>query len=147
MKIAEKMREGYRKYESLSHGVLHGDPHNYNIRYTDGLPTLFDFDSFGYGPQMYDLGEQVWNISVFDFITEDEKAQQIRWLMNGYESVRPLDEAVKASIPFYAALRSFRLCGVFLMSRIRNGEPSADSEDVRGSLAFTEHLLMKDFDL
>ncbi len=78
--VAEVLREGYRRYENVSYGILHADPHNYNIHYTDGVPTLFDFDSFGYGPQMYDLGEQIWNISVFDndYLSERAKKEQIK---------------------------------------------------------------------
>ncbi|MGN1347228.1 MAG: phosphotransferase enzyme family protein [Eubacteriales bacterium] len=147
--IAERLRVRFHEYENLSPGFLHGDPHNYNIRYTDLAPKFFDFDSFGFGPQMYDLGEQMWNILILEFLPETERMMQLHWLLCGYESVRPLDDAMRWSIPYYAGLRAFRLCGAFLLSAIRNGArtPALDVEKVRDTLVFIENLETKKFDM
>jgi Ser/Thr protein kinase RdoA (MazF antagonist) len=143
-KIAGTLR---KKFQSLSDttdqsfGIIHGDTHNYNIRYRENGPILFDFDSFGFGPRMYDLGEQLWNIKMFN-LNKDAEQLQLSWLLHGYESVRPLSEKERDSIVFYAAVRDLWLMGAQLMSISRNrGASFADQEYADTHLAFLKSFV------
>lgn len=141
--LSEWLRAGFAEHWNDSYGILHADPHNYNIKFTGDKPCIFDFDSFGYGLQMYDLGEQYWNINMFQLPAEEEK-QQIKWLLEGYESVRPLTEHQRESIPFLAAVRDFRLMGAFLMSTFRNRDTSfIDSEFAKNHIEYLKNTREK----
>lgn len=135
-RLAGILRLEFARHREDSFGLLHADPHNYNIRFTGGRPVLFDFDSFGYGPQMYDLGEQYWNMTMFQ-LPPAEEAQQLAFLLEGYESVRPLSSAQRESIGYFALVRDFRLMGAQLLSTFRNrGTSFIDKEYAQGHIDY-----------
>lgn len=95
------------------YGLCHGDTHNYNIKFYNMIPTLFDFDCLGYGLRMYDLAIQRWNISMFH-LEASEEAKQWNELIEGYASIHPLGEKELGSINLLVATRVIWLMGVQL---------------------------------
>jgi len=68
--------------------------HPGNIHYDGDELTLFDFDHCAYGWRAYEL-------ALTEFIPEAKKIE----LLKGYESIRPLSQGEKESIPVFAKLR------------------------------------------
>lgn len=85
-------------------GMCHGDLHYENIflETSSGRITLFDFDFCGHGFLTYDLG-------CFCRYERDSQDNKIKFF-EGYEKIRPLNQAEKESVPYFEVLmRVFHL--------------------------------------
>jgi len=78
---------------------LHGDCHPGNILWRDGGAHFVDLDDALTGPAMQDL----WMLLSGD---SQARAQQLQWLLDGYEVFRPLD---RRELHLIEALRGLRL--------------------------------------
>ncbi len=101
--LAPRLR---KRLESLcasngSYGVIGGDFHggNHHID-NEGKMTFFDFDSCGYGFRAYDLAVLRHNSRLGGWNPEIADA-----VLAGYESLRPLSEEERRSIPLFMMTR------------------------------------------
>ena len=74
-------------------GIIHGDLHPGNVRFEGDQVTFFDFDHCAYGWRAYDLGPM-------SFLPE----AKFEKVMEGYESVRPLSEGERSSLPAFCKI-------------------------------------------
>jgi Ser/Thr protein kinase RdoA (MazF antagonist) len=82
-------------------GLIHGDLNGGNIHVSSsGDATIFDFDHFGYGWRAYDLTSFYRGPD-----SSAEQQERANAFFEGYETVRPLTEAERASLPAFAACR------------------------------------------
>ena len=75
-------------------GIIHGDLHPGNIRFQDDQVTFFDFDHCAYGWRAYDLAP-----------SSSLPEAKYEKFIEGYESIRPLSERERESLPVFAKLR------------------------------------------
>ena len=94
-------------------GIIHADLHTGNVHFQGDQITLFDFDHCAYGWRAYDLAPLA-------FLPKE----QYEKFMEGYESVRPLSEQERESLPTFKKLRSFWNFGDFLATASLTAEPS-----------------------
>lgn len=112
------------KQEELIQGICHGDlqAENFHIDENNQL-TFFDFDFFGQGYLIYDIG-------VFMWYDHKNKPPEIRnAFLNGYESKRRLTETERSFIPWLSTVRA--IFQMALYCRISDGKqlplwPSAE---------------------
>ncbi len=78
---------------------LHGDCHPGNILWREGAPHFVDLDDALMGPAMQDL----WMLCTGD---APARAQQMNWLLEGYEIFRPLE---RRELHLIEPLRAMRL--------------------------------------
>ena len=82
--------------ENGAYGIIHADLHRSNMHYDRGRGfTFFDFDHCAYGWRAYDLCT-LW-------MTLEDRVRPA--LLDGYASVRPLQEAEREVLPLFVALR------------------------------------------
>ena len=94
------------KYDDLL-GYCHGDIQPSNYFFKEDRPVIFDFDCMGWGYFAYDLGVLLANLT---FHAEDIYEKTV-WcaFIDGYNSVRQLNEDEKKSIYIFAALHLLRV--------------------------------------
>lgn len=94
------------KYDDLI-GYCHGDIQPSNYFFKEDRPVIFDFDCMGLGYFAYDLGVLLANLT---FHAEDIYEKTV-WcaFIDGYNSVRQLNEDEKKSIYIFAALHLLRV--------------------------------------
>jgi Ser/Thr protein kinase RdoA (MazF antagonist) len=90
------------KADSPAFGLIHGDviPSNAIIR-EDGRLSIIDFDCVAYGWRMYDVATFLNEIAYWSMGDEAENA-----FLTGYESVRPIPQNEKETIPLLGAARN-----------------------------------------
>lgn len=88
----------------LPTGLCHGDVHLGNVLFQDSVPTLFDFEC-ALGPLAYDLG-CYWRKRVLADPDEVEWTNEWQAIIDGYGSIRQLEEEEHRAIPLFAALRA-----------------------------------------
>lgn len=101
--------------EELKQGICHGDlqAENFHIDEANQL-TFFDFDFFGHGYLIYDIG-------VFTWYDHKNKPPEIRnAFFKGYESKRRLTETERRLIPWFSTLRA--LFQMTLYCKISDGK-------------------------
>ena len=85
------------------YGFCHGDTGSANVHITaDGRLTLFDFDMCGSGWRAYDIGT---------FLIDEPEAI-VHAFLEGYESIRALQGAERASIPIFQIVQSIWVLGL-----------------------------------
>ena len=94
-------------------GIIHGDLHPSNVHFQGDQITLFDFDHCAYGWRAYDLAP----LAVLP-------KEQYEKFMEGYESVRPLSEQERESLPTFKKLRRLWNFGDFLATASLVNDPS-----------------------
>lgn len=99
--------------EGDEYGIIHGDVHGDNMHFQGDGVTLFDFDQCAYGWRAYDLIPSL-------FLPEDQKNA----LLQGYESVRPLSERERESLPAFTKLRGLWDVGDALATDSIRAEPN-----------------------
>lgn len=107
--ITEKVAQGLQQLPTKRpwFGMIHGDVVPSNALFgQDGSLILLDFDLCGYGWRMYDIATffneaQYWNM--------DEAAQTS--FLEGYESVFPIPQEQKQTLPLLGAARSIWALG------------------------------------
>lgn len=93
--------------EPLPASLCHGDLHLENVCFGGDTPTLIDFGECGYGPSAYDLA-CYWRKRVLAGATGSPWRAEWCALLEGYGSVRPLEERELHALPALAALRAIR---------------------------------------
>ncbi|WP_404407222.1 phosphotransferase [Jeotgalibacillus malaysiensis] len=106
--VVSKVKEVAENKE-LSYGFCHGDFHNFNFHLHDGNLEAFDYDCCGTGYRAYDLAVFWWNLK--NNYPQQEKTCW-RSFLNGYESVRKIDEVDKKALPYFVAARRIWFMGV-----------------------------------
>jgi Ser/Thr protein kinase RdoA (MazF antagonist) len=102
------------------YGFCHGDMHNGNVFFYGEDPQIFDFDCMGYGYRAYDICIFAWSktFGQEDYIKSDEWKKYLE----GYSSIRKLEEAELSCISALAALRQIWLMGLHLDGTKINSE-------------------------
>ena len=80
---------------------LHGDCHPGNLLWRDGHPNLVDLDDACNGPAVQDL----WMLLSGD---PEAAREQLNWLLQGYEQVRPFDHRELALVDALRLCRMLR---------------------------------------
>lgn len=85
----------------LVSGICHGDLQAENFHMTsEKCITFFDFDFFGKGYLVYDIGVFVW------YDHKNKPPEIVQAFLKGYESKRCLSEAERRAIPWMSTLRA-----------------------------------------
>lgn len=110
--------------EELVEGICHGDlqAENFHID-KDNQFTFFDFDFFGKGYLIYDIGVFMW------YDHKNKPPEIMNAFLKGYESVRPLTLTEHKMIPWLSIIRA--LFQMTLYCKISDGKqlplwPSAE---------------------
>lgn len=92
------------------YGFCHGDIQPSNINVNGEQPVLFDFDCMGYGWRSHDIAVFLFNNS----LENDKYRESKQWesFLDGYNSIRPLEENEIRAIPAFCALRNTWVIGV-----------------------------------
>jgi Ser/Thr protein kinase RdoA (MazF antagonist) len=89
------------KAADLATGICHGDLQSENFHVTDENKfTFFDFDFFGTGYLIYDIGVFMW------YDHKNKPPEIMRSFLKGYESKRPLTAREHQLIPWFSTLRA-----------------------------------------
>jgi Ser/Thr protein kinase RdoA (MazF antagonist) len=96
--------------EKPYYGYCHGDIHGGNVFFDGDEPKIFDFDCMGYGWRAYDICVYAWNETGSD----EKYVEKEPWkaFLDGYCSIRKLDEIEFEAINVFAALRELWLMGL-----------------------------------
>ena len=99
-------------------GFCHGDVQPNNYFFQGEYPVLFDFDCMGYGYFAYDLGVLLANLTFYD----NDIYQKSLWqsVIEGYQSVRRLNDDEEKAIFVFAALHLLRVLSYHAKCRERN---------------------------
>lgn len=83
-------------------GLCHGDLNRSNVHYSlqDGL-TLFDFEYCNYGWRAFDLATLI----------NTESDDHIQAYLNGYETVRAMDDAERSTLPVFQVAQKIWMLG------------------------------------
>ncbi|MEW5869843.1 MAG: phosphotransferase [Chloroflexota bacterium] len=93
---------------ALEKGFCHGDLQGFHANVTeDGVMTFFDFDCGGYGFRAYDLAVFRWCARL-----KDQEAVWWEPYLDGYRTVRPLNELDVQAIPLFVGARYIWHMGV-----------------------------------
>lgn len=101
--LAEEVH-GISVDESLSHGLVHGDPGDWNVLVQDGKPWLLDFDMCHRDLLAYDVGHLLSQWAAFaggggwDY-------GLARLMVNSYSQIRPISSKERRAIALSAPLR------------------------------------------
>lgn len=101
-------------FGDIAQGVCHGDLQAENFHVTsDDQFTFFDFDFFGTGYLVYDIGVFMW------YDHKNKPPEIINSFLKGYETHRKLSATELRSIPYFSTLRA--LFQMSLYCRISDG--------------------------
>ncbi|WP_105615621.1 phosphotransferase enzyme family protein [Vallitalea okinawensis] len=124
----------------MSYGMIHGDfgDGNYNIDYRNGNITLFDFDDAGYCWYMYEIAS-AWSASTGwvmhegDLVRRKVLMDQIfATIVEGYRSIRVLDDAYIEQLPLYLKLVEMEhFLGELLYVTITEGAIDFEDEELQ----------------
>ena len=97
-------------FDKPYYGYCHGDIHSGNVFFEDDKPKLFDFDCMGYGWRIYDISIYAWN----ETFSDEKFIESETWeaFLNGYNSIRELNDTERSSISVFAALRELWMMGL-----------------------------------
>lgn len=98
-------------------GLIHADVLRENVIINERSLTLIDFDDSGFGFRLFDLGT-----ALSQNLYEPNLAGITQALIEGYDSIRPLDEPDRAMLPLFTMLRTLASVG-WTMPRLAPGEP------------------------
>ncbi|GEM44527.1 phosphotransferase enzyme family protein [Deinococcus cellulosilyticus] len=98
---------------AAAYGVIHGDLHKTNVLITEtGDLHLIDFTTVGYGWRAHELAVLLWSTALVSDFEPRKFPQVFEAYLEGYESVRPLDEAERRALPHLAAAQHLWIMGV-----------------------------------
>lgn len=97
-------------YEKPYYGYCHGDIHSGNVFFNEDEPMVFDFDCMGYGWRAYDICVYAWNETAGDETYIEKEPWKV--FLEGYNSVRQLNEHELLAIHAFGALRDLWLMGL-----------------------------------
>ena len=101
--------------KQITSGICHGDLQAENFYFNNNEQlTFFDFDFFGAGFLVYDIGVFVW------YDHKNKPKNIIHSFLNGYQSQRKLTEIELKLIPYFSTLRA--LFQMTLYCKISDGK-------------------------
>lgn len=99
----------------LAEGICHGDLQAENFHVSSGNQfTFFDFDFFGTGYLVYDIGVFMW------YDQKNKPAKIIQSFLKGYETQRKLSAEELRLLPYFSTLRA--LFQMSLYCKISDGQ-------------------------
>lgn len=100
--------------QSLEIGLCHGDFHDWNVNYSNGKLTVFDFDCCSLGYRAYDIAVFLWNLK-----NNYKDKEKMSWnsFFDGYCSIRTISTSDISAIPYFVSIRRIWLLGVFLQNK------------------------------
>jgi len=84
----------------LAEGICHGDLQAENFHLTANQFTFFDFDFFGSGYLIYDIGVFIW------YDHKNKPAEIVDSFLKGYETQRKLSSTEIKLLPYFSTLRA-----------------------------------------
>jgi Ser/Thr protein kinase RdoA (MazF antagonist) len=96
------------------YGICHGDLHGGDVCYDENRkPTLFDFDSSGYGWRALDIGVHLASDDWMDITSEaeDRRRRRLAAFVDGYANIRTLTERELSAVQLTAPIRHIFLMG------------------------------------
>ncbi len=108
-------KEKQNSTEGIGVGICHGDLQSENFHLSiENEFTFFDFDFFGKGYLIYDIGVFMW------YDHKNKPAAIMNAFLEGYESIRPLSQTERDFIPWLSTLRA--LFQITLYCKISDGK-------------------------
>ncbi|GGJ39587.1 phosphotransferase enzyme family protein [Deinococcus roseus] len=96
-----------------AYGVIHGDLHKTNVLFTpENQLSLIDFTTVGYGWRAHEVAVMLWSTALVGDFEPRPFPAVFQAYLQGYESVRPLDDKEKAALPLLAAGQHLWIMGV-----------------------------------
>ena len=99
--------------DALDIGFCHGDVHGYNAHLNDDVLTHYDFEECGFGYRLFDLATFKWS-----FASRDSGADQWTAFLDGYQSVRTVNDADLQLLDTFVLIRHIWL----IAFHMRNAE-------------------------
>lgn len=101
--------------DDIAKGICHGDLQAENLHMDKkGNITFFDFDFFGNGYLVYDIGVFVW------YDHKNKPKEIVQEFLNGYQTQRKLSKTELELIPYFSTLRA--LFQMTLFCKISDGK-------------------------
>jgi len=97
--------------DSMEFGFCHGDFHDWNVHWENGILTVFDFDCCGLGFRAYDLAVFLWNLKTN---YKDKETDNWTAFLKGYTDIRTITEIDVQFIPWFVAVRRIWLAGIYV---------------------------------
>lgn len=100
--LTDKLRQQISKVDRTkeTYGVIAGDMHGYNQHFTkDNQLTMFDFEFCAYGYKIYDIATFRWSRG-------SDNTELWNAFLNGYQSVRKLNESEMEAIEVFVQARN-----------------------------------------
>ena len=92
------------------YGFCHGDIHLMNVNFDDEKPTIYDFDCMGNGWRSHDIAVFLFNHSLGN--ENYKESSEWKLFLNGYNSIRMLEENEVKALSAFCALRNTWVMGV-----------------------------------
>jgi Ser/Thr protein kinase RdoA (MazF antagonist) len=93
------------------YGICHGDVNEGNFLVAEQGWALLDFEYFGYGWRVFDIGT-FFNNQLHQLGPKEGARDVLAAFLAGYQSVRPLSQIELEALPFFVVLRQIWLLGV-----------------------------------
>ncbi len=116
VKIRDDFYENFtvQTIPKLSRGVCHGDLQAENVHFTaNNNLTLFDFDFFGNGFLIYDIGVFIW------YDHQNKTKEIVDSFLKGYQTQRLLNDTELRLLPYFSTLRALFQMTVYC--KLNNG--------------------------
>lgn len=98
----------------IATGICHGDLQAENLHLQNDKITFFDFDFFGNGALIYDIGVFMW------YDQKNKTPEIIKAFLDGYQTQRKLSPTELKMLPYFSTLRA--LFQMTLFCKISNGK-------------------------
>lgn len=101
--------------ESFSWGLIHGDFIHGNLKHHESSGhTIYDFERIGYGWRAYEIASYIGHAVSHRIVRDPRKLfQQVaECFLEGYESIRPLQNSEKRSLPDLYLMRRIWMTSV-----------------------------------
>jgi len=144
--IAEECRArvtGLLPQSKPEYGICHGDLHGGDVHYdANNRPTLFDFDSSGYGWRALDIGVFLASDAWMDTSAEAEERRQrgTAAFVEGYSRTRKLTEQEMSVVQLTPPIRHIFLMGhVLRYTAVHQGDHWANDQFIDWHMAWFRH--------
>lgn len=125
LRAARRFAQGQLAGYQGSQGLIHADVIRENVLENGTGLTLIDFDDFGLGYRLYDLGT-----ALRDNLEEPGLPMLAAALVEGYATERPLSPADRAMLPLFVLLRCLASVG-WSIPRLAADDPGARTHIAR----------------